>query len=307
MAATDEDDGDEDFWGDGGTASGGNDTSGKASQGMFGNWSPFLGALGPILGGVSALTGLFGAQRQAKEAEEARQAVIAKYQTGVNDTYDASRSADHASLMEQAGIGSDALAALGRGLGAHLAGAGLYNSTGVTGALAAGQRQQDASLSDLAARMQNSALQQRNAGLEAVANMNLGVANNDTSYARNNLSGAETGMNNTLAGLTNYLGTLGKPPVAAVPQTGAQYWASTGAPQIPGLPPLPAIPGAGAITPLAMPSASSLGTDAQNNLMLSGANLTRGIVPPVNGTYGQAAGLNKTNPYAVNSSYMFGR
>jgi len=164
-----------------------------------------MGLLDSILGGIgglSAIGGLIGANQARDQAMQQQQQALNQYAQAMDSQYQAMLQNNNRTLMGMAGQGGDAIRNLGANLGSSMAGAGVYNSSATAGALAQAQRDENTSLSNLAAQNYYSANQLFNQGQANLAQMRLGQANTNYGYANQNLYGAEQGLGSFLGSLT---------------------------------------------------------------------------------------------------------
>ena len=153
--------------------------------------------------GISSLAGILGDQAAKRRAEAARQAAINDMSGQLDTDYQNMMQRNQTSLSAAAGQGGDAVASMGRRLGASLAGAGVYNSSATAGALVQAQGQQDANLSNMAQSNfynENSLL---NHNRQYITGMRANLAQNQYDQANSDLSASR-------GGLSQFLGTLGQ-------------------------------------------------------------------------------------------------
>lgn len=231
--------------------------------GLLAKLAPGIGLAGTVLGLGTSLAGLFGAAAAQRRAEQERQQYLSQMASEMAQSAGAQAGYNRMSLMGAAGMGGDAINAMGKRLGSSLSNAGVYNSTGIGGALVNAQRDQNASLADMGARMAADANQQRYNALSHLSELGAQYSNEDLGYNRNQLGQAAQGFG-------NFLSAFGRPKMPAQP--GATDAAASGAP--------PAV-----VWPGSYPSASF--TDGSRGLM-SGAggpsfDGSRGLMSGVGG------------------------
>jgi hypothetical protein len=154
-----------------------------------------------IFGGISAIGGLLGAQGAARRAQQQRQALLDTMLREAQGNYLDDQTQNNRTLQREAGLGADAVRSLGANLGGALAGAGVYNSSAVAGAMGNAQRSEQSALADLASRLQASALDRKQRALSQVRGIQLGVAGDNVGNTQNDLQTAR-------GGLQSYLGNL---------------------------------------------------------------------------------------------------
>jgi hypothetical protein len=284
-----------------------------------------MGLLDSILGGVgglSAIGGLIGANQARQQAQQQQQQALNAYAQAMDSQYQNVLANNNRTLMGMAGQGGDAIRNLGANLGSSLAGAGVWNSSATAGALAQAQRDEDTSLTNLAAQNYYNANQLYNQGQTNLANMRLGLANANYAYANQDLGGARQGLGSFLESLaqSNLLGRHNPSQTqggqqdyqnyidAMLRQNGITdadlYTQPQGASDSSGgtAPPPPSYPGWNDINILpnqrtllggapALGTPGYLGYTTQSALGLSGANASRTQLPLMNGTFNQGAGL----------------
>ena len=162
-----------------------------------------LAAIGEGLGILGGIGGLIFGNNQRAQAERAANQAITDLQASGEQQYSTALAGGERGLFGLTGQLNDALASTGRGLGASLAGAGVYNSSAVAGALA---NQGSANAQQLAGYQGNLAeyiANLRNQTANQVAQMRYGLATGDLNYARQQQAGSEQG-------LSSFLGSLGQ-------------------------------------------------------------------------------------------------
>lgn len=164
---------------------------------------PLLGMLSTGLNLFGGISGLLGASNAEHQAEVAAQNAIRDYR--------GSASAEQRNLLEGGTAGlenlsgglNNALVSGGRSLGASLAGAGVYNSSAVAGAVA-NQAGQNAGVEGrYSSALAQQLLSQTNQTNEHAAQMGYGLAVNNLNYAREQGAGAANG-------LSQFFGSLGQ-------------------------------------------------------------------------------------------------
>jgi len=160
--------------------------------------------LSEILGGGQLLAGLFGAlgSRSAmRRAMLAREMALADIQRELDAEYSALRERNMRSLYAAAGQSADAIGALGRRLGSALAGAGVYNSSSVAGALANAQDSAGAQLASMAAENAYNERSLLGANRRYLAGLRHSTMSGDYENARSDYQ-------SSLGGLASFLGQL---------------------------------------------------------------------------------------------------
>jgi hypothetical protein len=110
---------------------------------------------------------------------------------------------DQRNVYNLAGIGGDAIGALGRRLGSSMAGAGVTNSSATAGALTQAQRDMAAQIASLGQQNLQNELQQQGQNQQWLTGARLGVAQNNVNYDRQN-------RQNSLGGMAQLLQMLGQ-------------------------------------------------------------------------------------------------
>lgn len=160
-----------------------------------------LGLFEGIIGGISSLGGLLGASAARARAEQQQQMALMQLQQQNDQLYANALDTNNRTLLQQTGLGGDAITNLGRNLSSNLSAAGVYNSGATAGAIASAQRNEQAALADLASRLQTSAWQQRQQGLMNIGQLRFGLANQGYQTANNELTGARQGLSSFLGSL----------------------------------------------------------------------------------------------------------
>jgi len=163
----------------------------------------FLDILGPAVGGIQSILGLFGANDAERRAQEAAQAAIQQFKTNASAAYNDTASAGQGNLYALSGQLANQLQRQGGALGQALANAGVYNSSAAAGALANQGAQNAGALATAQTNLGNSLNQLKDqTGLEA-AQMQFGLNQNNLNYARQQTAGAQ-------GGISSFLGNLGQ-------------------------------------------------------------------------------------------------
>lgn len=230
-----------------------------------------LGALPSVLGGLNAASA-------RRRAEAAQQAALNEYQSSFDTQYNNLLTQGSRDLNRAAGVGGDAVASFGRGLGDRLASAGVYNSSATAGAIQNASASTQANLADLAQHNLDNASSVRAQGMGNLAQMKLGIAGGNVANARGDEAASR-------GGLVDYLGSLAQ--------------ATTRAPapmEVPG-------PMQGPPVSLAGPSVFN---NEQTSLQNMGVNGLQLRLPGIMGQAGKSAGLAdlmrlnpKRNPFGL--------
>jgi hypothetical protein len=163
----------------------------------------FLDFLGPAVGGIQSILGLFGADDAQKRAQEAAQQAILSFKQSASSAYNDTAQAGQGNLYAMSGQLAQQLGRQGGALGQALAGAGVYNSSAAAGALANQGAANAGALSSAQTGLGNSLSQLQNeTGMEA-AQMQFGLNQNNLNYARQQLAGSQ-------GGISSFLGSLGQ-------------------------------------------------------------------------------------------------
>jgi hypothetical protein len=265
----------------------------------------FLSSLGqigssvsPIIGGLSAISGLISDGSARAAAARRQQEAMQAYGSAMDQQYQNQLGRNQQTLMGAAGQGGTAIANLGSNMGSALAGAGVYNSSAVGGALAQAQANTNQSLTDLAARNQYGANQLFNQGQAGLAQMRLGQANTDYGNANADLQGSRQGLGQFIGALgqSNLLGQQGQqaqgsPDYGQALQQGGVTDADLYTRQASGTPPIDSSGNLYGSTNGGPLGASGIGSLGQYNLGNSGANALRMHIPQTFGTQSQAPNL----------------
>lgn len=157
-----------------------------------------------VISGLSSLGGLLGGEAAKRRAEQARQRALLDYATSIDQAYQNQMQANQHSLYAAAGLGGDAIHAMGARFGDSLAASGVYNSSAVAGALANAQHSQDQSLAGLAFQNTNAAKQAYSEGQRTLSQLRLGQANQQYGEASSQLAGSQQGLSSFLGSLAQY-------------------------------------------------------------------------------------------------------
>ncbi len=212
----------------------------------------FLSLLGPAIGGLQSILGLFGADDAQKRAEEAAQQAITQFKTNASAAYNDTASAGQGNLYALSGQLSQALQRQGGALGQALANAGVFNSSAAAGALANQGAANAGVLGTAQTNLGNSLNQLKNeTGMEA-AQMQFGLNQNNLNYARQQTAGAQNGIASFLSNIGQISNQFagGRGASAAGPGNAA------GTPPVLGLP---------ARSPIGTPQRGYVGPDAAYN------------------------------------------
>ena len=162
-----------------------------------------LGAIGMGLNLVGGITGLFGANDAIRRQQEAEAAAIRDLEASGEADYSATRGSGERGLYGLTGTLSDALARGGRGLGAAMAGAGVYNSSATAGARANQDAANAGALGQYTSGLADTLARIRSQTNQQVAQMRYGMAANELNFARQQQAGA-------VSGVGSFLGQLGQ-------------------------------------------------------------------------------------------------
>jgi hypothetical protein len=271
----------------------------------------FLSSLGqigssvsPIIGGLSAISGLISDGSARAAAARRQQEAMQAYGSAMDQQYQNQLGRNQQTLMGAAGQGGTAIANLGSNMGSALAGAGVYNSSAVGGALAQAQANTNQSLTDLAARNQYGANQLFNQGQAGLAQMRLGQANTDYGNASADLQGSRQGLGQFISALgqsnlqkqqgqQEQPQQLGYDPTYVEGELRANGIGDGNlyTRQASGIPPIDSSGNLYGSTNGGPLGASGIGSLGQSNLGNSGANALRMHIPQTFGTQSQAPNL----------------
>lgn len=161
----------------------------------------FLDILGPAVGGIQSILGLFGASDAERRAQEAAQQAILSFKSSANQAYNDTASAGQGNLFALSGQLAQQLKNQGGALGQALANAGVYNSSAAAGALANQGAQNAGALATAQTNLGNSLNQLKAQTDMEAANLQFGLNQNNLNYARQQVAGAEGGMSSFLSNL----------------------------------------------------------------------------------------------------------
>ena len=153
-----------------------------------------------IIGGIQGLLSGSSAERRARAAAEM---ALRDLEAAGEEEYAAVSSAGRRGLYDLVGTLRDALESGGRGMGAALAGAGVYNPSSVAGALTLQQRENTRETGRFATGLSETLARLKAGSKRQVAGMRLGLAQNRENYARETMAGSA-------GGLASILGSLGQ-------------------------------------------------------------------------------------------------
>ena len=244
----------------------------------------------PIIGGLESISGLIGDGAARQRALQAQQQAMQAYGQAEDAHYQNLLHNNNLTLMGAAGQGGTALTNYGANLGAANAGAGVYNSSATSGALAQGQAQTNQSLASLGAQNEYNANNFFDQSQANLAQMRLGQAN--TNYGN-----ANQDYHNSQAGFGHFLESLGQSNLlGAQPQK-----SSSGQSYMPGVDTTQtgysdADLSASSLDPQGLygnagTGASGMAALTNYNLGALGANAYRPTLPQVNGTQNQGVNL----------------
>lgn len=233
----------------------------------------------PIIGGLESISGLIGDGAARQKALQAQQQAMQAYGQAEDAHYQNLLHNNNLTLMGAAGQGGTALTNYGANLGAANAGAGVYNSSVISGALAQGQAQTNQSLASLGAQNEYNANNFFDQSQANLAQMRLGQANTNFGNANQDYHNSQAGFNQFLGSLgqSNLLGAHGQAQQSGQP--GANGIGDAGS-----LPPQGLYGGAG-------DGASGMAALTNYNLGALGANSYRPALPQLNGTINQGVNL----------------
>lgn len=161
----------------------------------------FLNFLGPAVGGIQSILGLFGAEDAQRQAQEAAQAAILQFKTNASAAYNDTAQAGQGNLYALSGQLAEHLQRQGGALGQALANAGVFNSSAAAGALANQGQANAGALSSAEIGLGDSLNSLKNqTGMQA-AEMQFGLNQNNLNYARQQLAGSQGGINSFLANI----------------------------------------------------------------------------------------------------------
>jgi hypothetical protein len=161
----------------------------------------FLSFLGPAIGGIQSILGLFGAEDAQRRAEEAAQQAILQFKLNASAAYNDTASAGQGNLYALSGQLAQQLQRQGGALGQALANAGVFNSSAAAGALTNQANANAGALYSAQVGLGNSLNQLKNeTGMEA-AQMQFGLNQNNLNYARQQTAGSQNGIASFLSGL----------------------------------------------------------------------------------------------------------
>jgi hypothetical protein len=176
-----------------------------------------MGMIGTGLSLFGGIEGLLGASNAEHQAEVAAQNAIRDFKGASSQENLQMLTNGTAGLNTLSGGLGNALQNTGRNLGAALAGAGVYNSTGAAGALANQAAANAGAESRYSSGLANELLQQQNQTNQQAAQMSYGLAVNNLNYSRQQQSGAENGLSSLFGNLgqMNFGNLFGKTGGAA--------------------------------------------------------------------------------------------
>jgi hypothetical protein len=161
------------------------------------------------LQGLSMLQGALGAAAARRRAEDRRRKLMLEYKQLLDEGIKRQEASLSRGLMGAAGAGGDAVAAMGRRLGGSLAGAGVYNSSALAGALAQAQDAQAQRIAQMAMAGRESIEDARARGLASMYQQDLGAAQADIANARQAEANTMQGIIGALSGFEK-AGIFGK-------------------------------------------------------------------------------------------------
>jgi hypothetical protein len=162
-----------------------------------------MGMVGTGLSLIGGIEGLISGDAAKHRAEVAAQNAIRDYRGSASAEFQNLLAGGTAGLETLSGGLNHALTNTGRSLGASLAGAGVYNSTGAAGALANQAAANAGVEGQYSTNLANTLLGYKNQTDEHAAQMQYGLATNDLNYAREQQGGS-------VAGLSQLFGNLGQ-------------------------------------------------------------------------------------------------
>lgn len=192
----------------------------------------FLSLLGPAVGGIQSILGLFGAEDAQRRAQEAAQQSILQFQSNASKAYNDTASAGQGNLFALSGQLANQLQRQGGALGQALANAGVFNSSAAAGALANQGAQNAGVLGAAQTNLGNSLNQLKNeTGMEA-AQMQFGLNQNNLNYARQQTAQSQGGISSFLGSLGQVANQFagGRSPNAAGPGNASGYQSVLGLP-----------------------------------------------------------------------------
>lgn len=164
-------------------------------------WLNPVGSALNVLGAGTALFGsLFGAD-EVRRQRQAQEAAANAYQQAGQQQYQGILQGNARSLYSAGGAGSDLLQGLGPELGSSLAGAGVYNSSAVGGALSGAQRNIGSGIAGLSQNLYDTSQGYLNNVNQNAANMRLGIAGQGLQNARADLGEARSGAASAIGSL----------------------------------------------------------------------------------------------------------
>lgn len=162
------------------------------------NW---LNAIGTGLGFLGGIGGLFSGLNAQRQQEQAEQNAIRDLSTAQNEDVLATQGAGLEEIAGLSGTLTNQLGAQARGLGAAEAGAGVYNSSAVAGAVANEAAANSATVGRATSNLAQTLARIRAQNAEQVANMRYGFAANNLNFARQQTSGSVNGLSSMLSRL----------------------------------------------------------------------------------------------------------
>jgi hypothetical protein len=164
--------------------------------------SNVMGYVNPIVGGVSAISGLLGGSSEKRRQQAAIQSAMSQYGQALDAQNNNALGQELQSLYSGTGVGNDAVRNNGMGLGDVLSRSGVYNSSALAGALANQSIGNAANVASMYANMDAARKQQYAQGQQNLANMRLGVAMPMFTNAQNQMAGTANGLQQWLQGIT---------------------------------------------------------------------------------------------------------
>lgn len=160
-----------------------------------------LGSIGLGLSALSSVSGLLGASKAQKAAEERRNSIIQQLKTTNAREYLDTVTGNNYSLAQRSGGLNNALESTGRSLGAANAAAGVTNNSAVAGSLGLGAQGIQKELADYALRNKFQEQSLLNDQSRQISGLELGNANSDLGYQRDQTAGYMDSFGNLLQGI----------------------------------------------------------------------------------------------------------
>ena len=229
------------------------------------------------VGGLSSLFGLLGSSAAQRRAEQAREAALAQLSSLNDAQYQNSLGQASRDTLSAAGMGGDALHALGARLGDSLSGAGVYDSSATAGALVNAQQREQSQLAALAQSLADSAADRHLQGSLTIGRLGLGEADAQSARAGQQADTAQDGFAGYLTALARWYAE----------QNAVHGGSSSGGFGVYGPPiDLSGMEAAGAQTVPAAPqpgSPAALGQVTQQNIGLRGGDALSALLAPLFG------------------------